>query len=222
MNYDHLFKHSAMDQFYVYAYLDPTVPGRFDSLTSTMLAQPFYVGKGRKNRYRVHLSIKGKKHPFYHKIQKLKDAGHEPHTVILASFDTEDDAFAFEVQLIAHYATQNIKLTNLEPGGRIHGPSRLPNALSAPRTSRARGVPRTPDVKQKISQSKLLFHPTAKHWLVISPTGDNYRTKSLRQLIEHQLGFSYNNYKTLINVHLAGRSTVEAGTMKGWQIFELT
>lgn len=222
MNYDHLFKHSAKGQYYVYVYTNPTEPGRYESITSTLLHLPFYVGKGRGNRYRIHLSIKNNHHPFYNKLNKMKVLGIVPNTTIIATFNDEMDAYEFEVKLIAHYTQLNIQLTNLEPGGQIHGPGRAPNASRTNRSSPLKGTKRSDVVKRKISAAKLLHHPTAKHWLVIAPTGEEYRTKTLRQLIEHQLGFAYNNYKTLINVHLAGRSMVSSGTMKGWQVFELS
>lgn len=222
MNYDYLFKHSSKNQYYVYVYLNPHMRGHYDSITSTLLFEPFYVGKGCRNRYRVHLSMKGKQHPFYNKINKIKSLGQDPFTVIVASFYTEQEAFDFEVQLIALYTSSGIQLTNLEPGGRIHGPGRVQNTHKAPRRSKFKGIPRSESVKQKISDSKLAFHPTAKHWLVVSPDGIEYRTKQLRQLIEYQLGFTYNNYKTLINVHLSNRNLVTSGRMKGWQIFALS
>lgn len=222
MNYDHLFKHSAKGQYYVYVYANPVEPGRYESITATLLHLPFYVGKGRGNRYRIHLSIKNNHHPFYNKLNKMKALGITPTTTIIATFDDEADAYEFEVKLIAHYTQLNIHLTNLEPGGRLHGPGRTPNTTRVDRSSPLKGTKRSDIVKQKISAAKLQFHPSAKHWLVIAPTGEEHRTKSLRQLIEHQLGFTYNNYKTLINVHLAGRTTVISGAMAGWQVFELS
>ena len=135
MNYDHLFKHSVKEQYYVYVYTNPTTPGRYDSITSTLLHLPFYVGKGRGNRYRIHLSIKNNHHPFYNKLNKLKESGITPNTAIIASFDSEIDAYEFEVKLIAHYRQFNIQLTNLEPGGQTHGPSREKNPDKVKRTS---------------------------------------------------------------------------------------
>lgn len=41
--------------FYVYAYLDPTKPGKYEFLETCFLYKPFYIGKGQKNRYLQHL-----------------------------------------------------------------------------------------------------------------------------------------------------------------------
>jgi hypothetical protein len=180
------------------------------------------VGKGTGNRYRSHLSTPHKQHPLIHKIRKIRqETNQDPYTVIIASFDTEDDAYAFEIKLIAHYKHQSIPLTNLEPGGRIHGPCRSPNVYKKRPPSTRKGIPRTTDIKQKISTSKKTHHPTAKHWLLISPDGVEYRTKSLCQTVMDTLHFTHNNYKVLINAHLAGKTKIQRGTMAGWQIFEL-
>lgn len=50
--------------FYVYIYLDPRKPGKYQFNKYCFLNQPFYVGKGKKDRYKHHLSAKAE----YYKV----------------------------------------------------------------------------------------------------------------------------------------------------------
>lgn len=45
------------DKYYVYIYLNPLKPGKFtyDTLSMSFLYEPFYIGKGIRNRYKKHL-----------------------------------------------------------------------------------------------------------------------------------------------------------------------
>lgn len=221
MNYDTLYRHSA-NTYYVYVYLDPRKTGHYDCISASMCYEPFYVGKGTDNRYRIHLSLKNKRHPFYSKINKIKTTtGDDPYTVILAAFDTEEEAYAFEHTLIERLLCSSIKLTNIKPGGADKGLT-YKQTHSGKRVSKFKNIPRSEAVKQKISTSKKQHNPNTKRWLAISPEGKNYTPISLAQLIVDELGYAPSGYKALINVHLDGRHHVKRGQMKGWQIYALT
>lgn len=221
MNYDTLYKHSAAGLYYVYAYLDPRNPGRYDCITSTMFYEPFYIGKGTRNRYRIHMSFKKQRHPLYNKINKIKTTtGQDPYTVIISTFESEDEAYEFERILIEHLTTMSTKLTNVKPGGVDKG-LKYNQVTSRRHPSKFKGVPRSENVKQKISAAKKQHNPNTKRWLVVSPDGQKYTPPSLAQLIVDQLGYTQHGYKVLINVHLQGRHRVERGQMTGWQIYEL-
>lgn len=90
--------------YYVYSLIDP----RND--------QPFYIGKGKGNRYKRHLAenkhatINLKK---FNKIEAIRSAGLEPIAKIIAYFDTEEKAYEYERHLIQESAD----LTNIQPGG---------------------------------------------------------------------------------------------------------
>ena len=45
-----------MNEFYVYIYLDPRKPGRYCYEEVSFLFEPIYVGKGKNNRYKTHLT----------------------------------------------------------------------------------------------------------------------------------------------------------------------
>lgn len=46
-----------MKNFYIYIYTDPRKPGKFiyEGVDICFLFEPFYIGKGTKNRYKVHI-----------------------------------------------------------------------------------------------------------------------------------------------------------------------
>lgn len=66
--------------FYVYLYLDPRRPGHYTYQNFvTFLYEPFYVGKGCKNRYRQHVTdAKTGKLKKHHRINKIIDSGYNP------------------------------------------------------------------------------------------------------------------------------------------------
>lgn len=101
--------------FYVYQYVDPRTK------------IPFYIGKGTKDRKNVHLfesvetTINMRK---FNKIQSIKRSGFEPIVEIVAEFEKEDDAYAFESELIKQYGRKgidpagiltNVALDNMPP-----------------------------------------------------------------------------------------------------------
>lgn len=91
--------------YYVYVLIDPRT------------SQPFYVGKGKGNRYKAHLNetkettINVKK---FNKIQSIRSCGLEPLVEIIEQFKSEDEAYQLEMLLIS--VTPD--LTNIQPGGR--------------------------------------------------------------------------------------------------------
>jgi hypothetical protein len=56
---------------YVYVYLDPRKPGRYEYDSICFLYQPIYVGKGTKNRMFEHIK-RSDNHPLTRKISKIK------------------------------------------------------------------------------------------------------------------------------------------------------
>lgn len=118
-----------MNSFYVYIYLDPRSPGRYyyNGMNNSFLFKPFYVGKGKGDRYRKHLTLSKSEKKFNkHKsgtIDSLLREGHNllDYIVILERFETEDEAFAFEELCIKSIGRHDLKLgplTNQTNGGR--------------------------------------------------------------------------------------------------------
>lgn len=108
------------DVFYVYIYLDPRKPGKHTYGNLRFDYEPFYVGKGRGNRYRHHLiypeewksnSHKGRK------IKKILSLGVEPIIVFLAQNISDVEAKRIEIDTIATIGRRPGPLTNLTDGG---------------------------------------------------------------------------------------------------------
>lgn len=119
--------------FYVYVYLDPNKPGEFKYAlpeeTILFASEPFYVGKGTKDRARKHLNeakravrFNRKTNPKLDKIISILKTGKEPLIEIIAMFDEERAAFAFEETVIRRIgrrcASDNFgPLFNVDLGG---------------------------------------------------------------------------------------------------------
>lgn len=94
-------------RFYVYELVDPR-----DGLT-------FYVGKGQRDRIAAHekQALKGVCSPKCNKIRDIWDEGFEVKRTIVAHFQCENTAYAFEESRIAEYGLES--LTNLAAGGGV-------------------------------------------------------------------------------------------------------
>lgn len=144
--------------YYVYIYVDPTD------------GQPFYVGKGKGNRYKQHLRLRSydKNELKKNKIKKILDSGKEPIIQFYAKDLLDEESIIIERQLISKYGRRNNNtgiLTNMTDGG--EGTSGNVSYL------------RTDDHKQNLSnsrkESKWYYHPekeieiTLKHDDIIPP-----------------------------------------------------
>jgi hypothetical protein len=93
--------------FYTYVYRDPSRD-----------MEPFYVGKGKGDRARHHLSRTGK-HPMTYRLQLMKREGVVPDIEIIPAID-EGHAFFLESCLIEMFGRRDLKkgtLLNLTDGG---------------------------------------------------------------------------------------------------------
>lgn len=118
-----------LEEHYVYVYLDPRKPGQYSyALPSGRLVrfpyQPFYVGKGKGNRSKIHgascmLKLMSHKNNTIKAIRKL---GLREIVVQSTDMRNVDDwtAQAYEIDLIAGIGRRNLgegPLTNLTDGG---------------------------------------------------------------------------------------------------------
>lgn len=91
-----------MDVYYVYAYLDPRKPGSFIFGEYKFNFEPFYIGKGSGERYKMHLyeSVSIRNTPKLNKIRSILSVGLKP--IIFKYFEniSEIEAFKLETQMI--------------------------------------------------------------------------------------------------------------------------
>lgn len=118
----------TQNDYYVYVYLDPTKPGDYLYGDFYFTHEPFYVGKGRKNRHRIHLlKVKRgnyKNLPKYHTIKRIIDLGIEPIIIKYSENMNENDSFFLEKDMIQTIGRRDIltgPLRNLTDGGEGNG-----------------------------------------------------------------------------------------------------
>ena len=114
-----------MNQYYIYVYCDPRQAWAhyyYEALNLTFPYKPIYIGKGKKDRYKVHVR-KAKIHdndPFHNRLRSMVNRGVEPFSSILYEGLSEDEAFVLEKQVIEIIGRKNTgtgPLLNLSEGG---------------------------------------------------------------------------------------------------------
>ena len=111
------------NRFYVYALLDPRKPGNYQYDKYHFDYEPFYIGKGTKNRAQTHLSkyeIKKGFNPYKNsKITNIRKENLEPKILIIKDKMNENQSFQMEKHAIKHIGRKESKgpLTNLYDGG---------------------------------------------------------------------------------------------------------
>jgi hypothetical protein len=105
---------------YVYVYLDPRKPGRFQYERTSFKYEPLYVGKGTGGRVYDHISNDCRNPIFKRKINRIRKLGLEPILKMQSVRLTEREAHKLEVKLISKIGRINRKtgpLCNLTDGG---------------------------------------------------------------------------------------------------------
>ena len=121
--------------YYVYIYIDPRNN------------QPFYVGKGKGDRYKVHLNetktttINIKK---YHKIQKILGLGLTPIIQFHTNNVDEETAYRIEEELIMKYGRKDLDVDGI-----------LTNVCIGNSPPDHTGIHRSEESKKKYSNSKV-------------------------------------------------------------------
>lgn len=108
-----------MDNFYVYAYLDPRKPGKFVYGNFIFDFEPFYVGKGKYNRITEGLVNKRENKFKIAKINKIKKSNLDVIYLKIYENLTEIDAFNYEMEIIKTIGrkSDNGPLSNIHKGG---------------------------------------------------------------------------------------------------------
>lgn len=108
-----------MEEYYVYAYLDPGKMGVFEYGEFSFGYEPFYIGKGKGKR--CHNGLKDKKNKIKKsKIEKIYLNSQEPLIVKIKSGLNENEAFKLEILLverIGRIVLKNGPLANITEGG---------------------------------------------------------------------------------------------------------
>lgn len=112
-----------MSNYYVYIYLDPRKPGKYNYLGYNFEFEPFYVGKGTKSRILRHLKEVDRNPLKVNKISKIKREGHSPIIIKLVSGLTDKEAIEIEERLIksiGRIITKTGPLTNIPERGSVY------------------------------------------------------------------------------------------------------
>ena len=111
---------SLKTYYYIYVYLDIRKIGNYSYGDYNFEAEPFYVGKGKNDRYVSHLKYCFKyDNYFYRKLRKIKrETKKDPIIIKVKENISEKDAFIFEKDLIRKIGRKGIgPLTNFTDGG---------------------------------------------------------------------------------------------------------
>jgi len=115
------------EKFYVYVYLDPRKPGKYDYGEDDEYSfeyLPYYVGKGHGRRWKGHLSPSSLKEISHknHKINKILSEGYNQKDFIIKTKENmnESESLDLEMKLIKTIGRADMgdgPLTNLTDGG---------------------------------------------------------------------------------------------------------
>lgn len=113
------------NNFYIYAYLDPTKPINKKYGEYFFEYEPFYIGKGKNNRAFVHIATakwyhKTKKRKMTHLHNKILSIDFKPIIIKIKIDLSEQEAFDLEVILISLIGRYDLKLgplCNMSNGG---------------------------------------------------------------------------------------------------------
>ena len=151
-----------MSSFYTYCYLDPRKPGDYNYGSYHFDYEPFYIGKGKGDRIKVHLREDANSSYNPHKVRKIqkiiKETGNNPIIYKLNENLEEQEAHSKEVELIKFIGRNDLKLgplLNLTDGGEgSSGAIRSPEAIAKAVESR-KGYKPSEETKRRISESNI-------------------------------------------------------------------
>lgn len=107
--------------FYVYVYLDPRRPGTYVYGLYKFDYEPFYVGKGKNNRYYDHIKRRASyKTPVAKKVRSLMENGTKPEILIYQDKLNSINAYELETKMINMIGRRDLgtgPLLNLTDGG---------------------------------------------------------------------------------------------------------
>lgn len=171
---DYVTLEPPMATHYVYVYLNPLKPGKFQytlpsGKTVTFDHEPFYIGKGKNKRAYNHLAVSAQNSPKNNLLRKIAKAGLKPIIKISASRVSDRVAQAAEINLILGVGRRDQKkgpLTNLTDGGEGmsgHTPTAATKAkMRASHIGRPHSKEHTAKVSARLKGRKLTDEHRAK------------------------------------------------------------
>lgn len=204
--------------YYVYVYLDPLKPCDLEYNGYVFKFEPFYVGKGKNDRFKHHLNhvLRGgvlDNNLKYNRIKGILDKGREPIIYKIEKKLEEKFALDLEESLIREIGRINIKTGSLT------------NLLDSSWKSQ-NNYKHSDETKKKISKSlknKKIINNT---YSLISPDNVRYSNINLKDFcIDNSLNYdkirkSCNKGK--IKIKFKTRSTLKTLNCEGWELFDDT
>lgn len=112
-----------MNVYYVYAYLDPRKPGKYEYEDYSFEYEPIYIGKGTKSRILKHLKNEKINPIKINKINSIKKEGLLPILVKIIDNISNEESLEIEknlIKIIGRYCKKEGPLTNYSPGGETY------------------------------------------------------------------------------------------------------
>jgi hypothetical protein len=148
-------------EYFVYCFMDPRKPGKYLYDDIELHYEPIYIGKGKGNRPKRHLTLyKKNKNRFYSKIKKIISEGFKPIILLLKENLTEKESFIYEknyIEKIGRIENGGV-LTNLSDGGEGQSGFKFSNESREKMSIQRKGIklgPMSEENKVKISLAKI-------------------------------------------------------------------
>ena len=204
------------DKYYNYIFIDPRKPGKFiyPNLNFSLLFEPFYVGKGKNNRWKHHNYDYSNNHKtkLIKKLNNFYNYSIKDYVIILNNNQSNIDAILFEkllIKKIGRYINKSGTLTNITEGGDGQSSSymKLNNPMfkitSEDHSSRVKltqwdnekGIIRKDNMSKLLSGDK---NPAAKKYLLITNDEVIIHIHSLKTFCKDN-NYSYNLLRLWIN-----------------------
>jgi hypothetical protein len=200
-------------KYYVYVYLNPLKPGKYEYGDISFDFEPFYVGKGFGKRHLYHINKVKNKNKFktsvkFDIITDIVFSKLDPLIIKLRENLTEDESLTLEKDTILKIGRMDLSrgpLSNLNNGGQ------------KPQD----GYKHSEETKKKIRQS---YNYTYPFWKIISPDGKVYENSSLIDICrDHNL--EYRKMRKFANrgkmkIH-KNNPKIETLNCEGWEVLNM-